>query len=85
VVNPYEHYRFNIGSTAQSSRRKSAGPGTRRLGGLAERRAVLAAAEAKERERNKGKVMTDLDMINENLGDRDAKVSTGGAQFHVRF
>lgn len=67
VVNPYENYRFNVGSSTslKVSGRKAL---PKRAGGLAGRRAIMEAAEKKEKERQKDQELTDLDLINENLG-----------------
>jgi len=70
-VNPYEHYRFNVGA---SSPRKRPSATDKRAGGLAGRRALLAAAEKKEKERTKDTEMTDLDLIKENMADKSGKV-----------
>jgi hypothetical protein len=73
VINPYEHYRFNVGA---SSPRKRTTATEKRAGGLAGRRAILAAAEKKAKEKAKDTEMTDFDLIKENMGDAAGKVST---------
>ena len=72
VINPYEHYRFNVGA---SSPRKRTTATEKRAGGLAGRRAILAAAEKKAKEKAKDTEMTDFDLIKENMGDAVGKVS----------